>query len=174
METEMPLSRRATLLGLAGLPMLALPRRASAAATVREITWEDLIPPGVPYSEIVGEGAYDEANDTWLPVFDDNARAYNRALDGVRVKLPGYVIPLEQSSAGIREFIYAPYAGACIHVPPPPPNQLVFVTSPDPWEDPDGFGAVWVTGVLRIAELDTNLARIGYEMTAETIEIYEF
>lgn len=153
--------------------MLGLPRRAAAAATPHEIAWEDLIEPGVAYSEIVAEGAYDEQADTWLPVFDANARSYNSSLDGERVKLPGYVIPPEQSSAGSTEFIFAPHAGACIHVPPPPPDQLVSVTASDGWTDPDGFGAVWVTGVLRIAELDTNLAQIGYAMTAEAIEIYE-
>lgn len=163
-------SRRTVLVGLATVP--ALPRMA-LAAPVREIAWEDLIPPGTPYSEIVGEGDYNEVDDTWLPVFDENARRYNEALDGVLVKLPGFVIPLRQTAEGVTEFLYAPYAGACIHVPPPPPNQIVLVESPEPWLDGDGFGAVWVTGVLRIAELDTNLALIGYQMTAERIEIYE-
>ena len=156
-----------------GLAAAAGAPRAALAAAPRAIGWEDLIPPGVPYAEIVGEGAMDEAADTWLPAFDANARRYNAALDGVRVRLPGFVVPLEQTAAGVTEFIYSPYAGACIHVPPPPPNQIVLVDSPDPWLDPDGYGAVWVTGVLEIAELETNLAVIGYRMTAERIEIYE-
>ena len=49
----MKMNRRHSIaLGLAGL---SFPRALSAAET-RELMWEDLIPPGVPYAEIIGEG----------------------------------------------------------------------------------------------------------------------
>ena len=65
--------RQLVALGLLGL---SVPRFAQAA-TPREITWDDLIPPGVPYAEIIGEGELDEKNDTWRPIFDANATKLN-------------------------------------------------------------------------------------------------
>jgi hypothetical protein len=57
------------------LASAALPR-ATFASTATEITWDDLIPPGVPYSEIIGEGEMDERNDVWRPIFDTNATKF--------------------------------------------------------------------------------------------------
>ncbi|WP_424926790.1 DUF3299 domain-containing protein [Amaricoccus tamworthensis] len=142
--------------------------------TYREITWEDLIPPGVPYSEIIGEGEIDQVNDTWAPIFDANATKLNPELDGADVKLPGYIVPLDMGSDGVTSFILVPYVGACIHVPPPPPNQLVFVTTEDPWPSDSLWDAVWVLGRMSAQLNSTELAETGYEISANEIEIYEW
>ena len=136
---------RRSVLALAAAS-LAFPRAALAA---REIGWEDLIPPGVAYSEIIGEGEMDEFNDTWNPIFDANATKLNEALDGEEVRMPGYIVPLELSAAGVTTFLLVPYVGACIHVPPPPANQLVLVTTQRPWPSESLWDAVWVTGRMR-------------------------
>ncbi len=162
---------RRGLLGALGAAALSGP---AAARTPREIGWNDLIPAGVPYAEIVGEGIYDEQADIWLPVFDENARRFVTSLNGVRVRMPGYMLPLETGGRGVTEFILVPYAGACIHVPPPPPNQLVFVTTERPWPAQTMFEPVWVTGAIRVNPISTNLAEIGYDMRAEEIERYEW
>lgn len=150
-----------------------LPLRAQAAP-FREITWDDLIPPGVPYSEIVGEGEKDEQNDIWNPIFDENATKLNTALDGVSVKLPGYIIPLDTGAEGVTSFVLVPYVGACIHVPPPPPNQLVFVTTATPWPSDSLWDAIWVYGRLSARLQSTEIAETGYQIAAENIEIYEW
>lgn len=150
-----------------------LPNRA-AASPFKEIKWDDLIPPGVPYSEIIGEGEIDEQNDTWSPVFDENATKLNTALDGVSVKLPGYIIPLDTGAQGVTSFVLVPYVGACIHVPPPPPNQLVFVTTQTPWPSDKLWDAIWVFGRLSAKLQSTEIAEIGYQIAAENIEIYEW
>lgn len=142
------------------------------ASSPREIGWEDLIPEGVPYSEIIGEGDLDEINDTWSPIFDANATKLNEELDGALVRLPGFILPLEMGAEGVTEFMLVPYIGACIHVPPPPPNQLVTVTSETPWPGDQFWDAVWVEGLMR-TEIQTNeLAQTGYAMSASHIEIY--
>lgn len=164
-------TRRAALLGLASLPLAQWPARASAAP-YDQITWDDLIPPGVPYSEIVGEGIYDEQNDIWLPIFDENSHKFTESLDGKRIKMPGYMLPLETGGRGVTEFILTPYVGACIHVPPPPANQLVFVTSKRPWPSEQLFEAIWVTGTIRVNPISTTLAEIGYDLTADEIEVF--
>lgn len=140
----------------------------------QEIMWEDLIPPGVPYSEIIAEGEMDEVNDTWKPVFDENATKVNTALDGASVKLPGYIIPLEMGANGVTTFILVPYVGACIHVPPPPPNQLVFVSTQTPWPSDNLWDAVWVSGQLTARMQSTEIAEIGYHIVADKVEIYEW
>lgn len=165
----MQTSRRAFLLGLAVSPSWMAGARAGP---VREIGWNELLPPGVPYSEIIGEGDLDERNDTWLPAFDRNAMKFNEALDGARIRIPGFVLPLETDGTGVTEFILTPYVGACIHVPPPPPNQLVFATMKTPWRADAMWEPVWVTGVIRVNPIRTNLAEIGYELEVGEIETY--
>jgi hypothetical protein len=46
----------------------------------------------------------------------------NPAVEGMKARLPGYVVPLDTQPAGIKEFLLVPYFGACIHSPPPPAN----------------------------------------------------
>ncbi|SFB77096.1 DUF3299 domain-containing protein [Tropicimonas isoalkanivorans] len=171
MTRSILLSRRSVLLlGTAGL---VLPSRARAAP-FREITWEDLIPPGVPYSEIIGEGELDQENDTWNPIFDENATKLNTGLEGETVKLPGYIIPLDVGADGVTSFVLVPYVGACIHVPPPPPNQLVFVTTQVPWPSDALWDAVWVSGRISTGLQSTEVAEIGYQIAAEKIELYQW
>lgn len=166
-----PLSRRhAALLGLSAA---ALPG-AAFGVTPREITWDDLIPPGVPYGQIIGEGELDEINDTWRPIFDANATRLNEALDGVHVRLPGYIVPLDFSARGTKEFILVPYVGACIHIPPPPPNQLVLVQVAERWPMERMWDAVWVEGQLRTQLAITDIADTGYAMTADHMELYQW
>lgn len=163
------LTRRAACgLGLAGLaaPQVAL------GATHREITWDDLVPPGVPFAEIIGEGDLDEAADTWRPIFDENAYKMNPALDGADIKMPGYIIPLETTGDGVTHFILVPYIGACIHVPPPPANQLVLVSSTKPWPVDDLWDAVWVYGKMSIALQSLELGDTGYALQADNVELY--
>ncbi|WP_299407209.1 DUF3299 domain-containing protein [uncultured Roseobacter sp.] len=167
----MELSRRhllTTALGFATLP------NAGLANTPKLVGWDDLIPPGVPYSEIIGEGEIDMVRDTWLPEFDENATKLNPVLDGAYIKMPGYVLPIDMSTAGVTSFIMVPYVGACVHVPPPPANQLVFVDSEKPWPSDQLWDPVWVTGIMKHELQSTTLAHIGYAMTAEKIEVYEW
>lgn len=149
----------------------ALPRVASANAAT-EITWDDLIPPGVPYSEIVSEGVMDERNDIWRPIFDANATKLNPALDGAYIKMPGFIIPIDLTASGVSSFVLVPYVGACIHTPPPPPNQLVFVTTITPWPSDNLWDAVWVTGRMQHELQTTEVADTGYVLEAEFMEAY--
>lgn len=161
-------SRRAFL----ALAAAALVPGRALANPFREITWDDLIPQGVPYGEIIGDGQIDEENDIWLPQFDENASKVNTQLDGETVKLPGYIIPFDVGSDGVTSFMLVPYVGACIHTPPPPPNQLVFVTSKTPWPTESLWDAVWVSGRLSAKAMTTEIADVGYQLTAEKIEVY--
>lgn len=165
----MLLSRRQLI--ATALASTALPR-ASFAQKAVEIMWEDLLPPGLPYSEIIGEGELDELNDTWRPIFDENATKLNPKYDGAYIKMPGFIIPIELSTKGVTSFVLVPYLGACIHTPPPPSNQLVFVTTKTPWPSDDLWDAVWVTGQIKHELQSTEVADTGYVLEADAMEVY--
>nr|WP_143595889.1 DUF3299 domain-containing protein [Tropicibacter naphthalenivorans] len=155
------------------VPAALAPKRVEAAG-VREITWDDLIPPGTAYGEIIGPGQKDEVNDTWIPEFDANGRKLNTALDGASIKMPGYIIPFDTTAEGVTSFMLVPYQGACIHVPPPPPNQLVFVRTQTPWPSESMWDAVWVTGLMSAKPMSTEIGDVGYQIAADEIELYDW
>ena len=105
------------------------------------------------------------------------------ALNGQQVRIPGYFLPLEQSATKVTEFLLVPYIGACIHVPPPPPNQIVHVKTPQKkgYSSKNLYSPVWVTGVITAKSMvkDLYLAdgsagiNIGYTMQAKRIEPYK-
>ena len=165
----MRLSRRHMITTVAACA--ALPR-AARAITAREITWEELIPPGVPYSEIIGEGEMDEMNDFWRPIFDENATKLNPELDGAYIRMPGFVLPLEFDATSVTTFVLVPFLGACLHIPPPPANQLVFVTPKTPWPNNELWEPVWVTGEMTHELQSTEVAEVGYALTADAMETY--
>lgn len=131
-------------------------------------------PPGVPYSQIIGEGEMDARADRWLPEFDEHATKLNKALNGAYIKMPGYMLPIDMSTAGVTSFLMVPYVGACLHTPPPPANQLVYVESKRPWPSDQLWDPVWVTGRIKHELQSTSIADIGYSMTADKIETYEW
>jgi hypothetical protein len=74
-----------------------------------------------------------------------------KKLDGKFVKVPGFIVPLEDYEEEAAEFLLVPYFGACVHTPPPPPNQLVYVKMVDKKKLKVGlWDAVWMYGTLRV------------------------
>ena len=165
------LSRRHALL-LSGAGLLLPVMRATAQEALR-VRWTDLIPEGVAYGQIIARGEVDTDADIWIPVFDENGSVLRTDLDGQTISLAGYVIPLEVTSAGTTSFVLVPFIGACIHVPPPPPNQLVFVNTATPWPSDKLWEAVLVTGTLTASVQRTEIAEVGYEIAATVIEKYQ-
>ena len=106
-----------------------------------------------------------------------------KELNGQKVRIPGYLLPLEVSATKVTEFLLVPYVGACIHVPPPPPNQIVHVKiiHKEGYTSKGLFDPVWVTGVISVQSLVKDLflvdgtagVEIGYSMQAGKIEPYD-
>jgi hypothetical protein len=161
------------------LPSGARPA-APASGAVRTIDWDALIPPGWdPMKDLKGldfstlsdadpraAAALSKLREVW-----DQAPV-NAALAGQRVRLPGYIVPLEETRAGLKEFLLVPYFGACIHTPPPPANQIVHVL---PRVAAPGFRSmdtVWVTGVMTVVRTDSYMGVAGYRLEAEQVTAY--
>jgi uncharacterized protein len=86
-------------------------------------------------------------------------------LDGRVVRIPGFAVPLEDYAEEFAEFLVVPWAGACIHTPPPPPNQMVYARmtggrkAKTPWWDP-----VWVEGTLHVIPTMSPYGAVGYQL----------
>ena len=111
----------------------------------------------------------------------ERGRAVNPLLNGQNVRLPGYLLPLEFSGKQVSEFLLVPWVGACIHTPPPPPNQIVHVKPEKPVEMSGMFAPVWVTGQMTTAAIKKSLSLVdgsadidvGYSLRASRVEPYK-
>ena len=92
-------------------------------------------------------------------------------LDGKQVKIPGFMVPLEDNERKVTEFLLVPSPQACIHVPPPPPNQMVYVVMKKGVEAAIG-APIWVYGELKISTKRSKYGEVSFELTGEDIEPY--
>lgn len=99
--------------------------------------------------------------DAFRMAIEEIDNTLNESLDGTVVRIPGYLLPLDFEGLGVREFLLVPYVGACIHVPPPPQNQIVHVDLEEPFLTDSLFTPVWVTG------------RITAERSAPTLSLVD-
>jgi len=167
------LTRRGTLAALTAA-LTGLGRAAQAATDVIDLQWGDLIPNAdedfkrdMTTMGIVQHGTLASG------FFQPQASGVTTEFDGKTVRIPGFIVPVEYGAEGVTAFILVPYVGACIHVPPPPPNQLVYVTSETPYPARGLFEPVWVVGSFGTAGTSTELANIGYAMDADRIDPYQ-
>lgn len=142
----------------------------------RTIEWDELIPaeerdkPFIPEQQVT-------------PLFDDESgpaavqsgsSAVNKKLDGQLVRIPGYVVPVEVVDKRlVKTFLLVPYFGACIHVPPPPPNQMIFVEAATAFPLSSMYDPVWVAGKITTQGATTGMADTSYSLKSMSIEKYE-
>lgn len=152
------------------------------AAEPRELTWSELVPPDAPPQPAQQMPMHDltQLADALAAESGPAARQQSpaapvvKALDGRQIRLPGYIVPLDVTEEGrVTEFLFVPYFGACIHVPPPPSNQIVHVTSELGVLMDALYQPFWIEGPLRTEQVSSELAEAGYRMAAEKIYPYE-
>ena len=157
---------------------LALPL---AAADVRELTWSELIPPDAP-PQVIDPAPIHDLSQLADALAESGPAAMQQSpaapvvkeLNGQQVKLPGYIVPLDVTDEGrVVEFLLVPYFGACIHVPPPPSNQIVHVKSELGVKLDELYQPYWVEGPLQVKASSSELADAGYQMDADKIYVYE-
>lgn len=155
-----------------------------ASRGVREIGWEELMPEGE--EERIAEMYQEQMAALYssAPIAEGSAGdmmvqigTYNTVdeLNEVRVRIPGYTVPFEYGSdAEIGEFLLVPYYGACIHSPPPPPNQTIYVSTETPIKLRDLAQAVWIEGTMQTETQVTDLANAAYTIKLENISVYDY
>ncbi|MGR3614452.1 MAG: DUF3299 domain-containing protein [Paracoccaceae bacterium] len=155
---------------LAGTAAFSLVPAALVAGDIVELDWNDLLPEGtakVPHA-LRGVVQHGDTLASQQPTSSGIREDWN----GKTVQIPGFVVPIEYDGIGVTSFILVPYVGACVHVPPPPSNQLVLVSTKRPYELGGLFEAVMVTGEFGTAETSTELADIGYTLAATKVKPY--
>jgi hypothetical protein len=111
--------------------------------------------------------ALTKLRETW------NNSPIEPSMDGARIRIPGFIVPLEVAHHQITEFLLVPYFGACIHVPPPPSNQIIHVFPTKPLKKGlQSMDAVWVSGELKTLPSNTDMGSASYRMKADIVVFY--
>lgn len=178
---------------LAFLTIVSSALANSATAEYEVIEWTDLMPAADlrALEAMPATSVHDESGPTLeeqitrqieQAVDEEQNRAYLDALksekvrpewNGKAVKVPGFIVPLEfDDNQVVTEFFLVPYFGACIHVPPPPPNQIIHVTSKKGFKLDELYTPFWIYGTLKLARVSNEMATSVYAMQADKVEIY--
>lgn len=150
------------------VPQLAMAQEESDVLT---LDWIDLIP----------ESERNQFDAMGMPEIDHSGGVMEQSkvgtvrqeLNGSQVKIPGFVIPLEGDEDSVTEFLLVPYFGACIHVPPPPPNQIIYVKFKEGAPVHRLWDVIYVVGTLKTETIDSELAQTGYLIEGVDIEDYD-
>ncbi|WP_290703134.1 DUF3299 domain-containing protein [Amphritea sp.] len=149
--------------------------------TVEEIDW-DILMPADYYPETIFDTSQFSSLDDYDPMAEIKLEAMMEALssapvvqemDGRMIRIPGFVVPLVEEGLKVTEFFLVPYFGACIHVPPPPSNQMLYVTFEPGTNVENLYDAIWITGKLSVDRVSNDLGAAGYKVEAFKIEPYE-
>jgi uncharacterized protein len=161
-------------------PAPAAKAPAAKPAPFKTITWDELVPKDWdPMAAFKGmdmnllQDGDPRANEMMKKLREvwDNAPT-NPALVGQAVRIPGFVVPLEETKDGVKEFLLVPYFGACIHSPPPPANQIIHVLPKSPAKSVKSMDAVWITGTLATLKTDSYMGASSYRIEATGVEPY--
>ena len=148
--------------------------------TVEKLEWDSLMPPDYRPDLLFDSSQMSELDD-YDPLAKSKLKAMMEALssapvveamDGKMVRIPGFVVPLVEEGLKVSEFFLVPYFGACIHVPPPPSNQMLHVTFEPGTNVENLYDAIWVVGKLSVVTTAHELGTAGYKLEAFQIEPY--
>ncbi|MBG5168512.1 DUF3299 domain-containing protein [Pseudomonas aeruginosa] len=172
----------------ARLLLLALLSSPLVHAELPETDWLELMPPAdrkaleempdIVHDTPEAAGPFTskgglKQSDRKMPAVMYSAKTV-ASLDGKAIRLGGYPVPLENDAKGrVTEFFLVPYPGACIHVPPPPPNQIVLVRYPQGLKLTDIYTPLWVSGTLKIEQVSNDLADAAYAIDKARVKVVE-
>lgn len=161
---------------------------ATARAELAETDWLQLLPasdrqalenlPEISHDTAEGAGVFSnkgglKQQDKDLPAVMYSSKTV-ATMGGKKIRIGGYPVPLESNAKGASTlFFLVPYPGACIHVPPPPPNQLILVRYPKGMALDDIYAPIWVSGALKVEAVSTDLADAAYALDASAVRLVE-
>lgn len=135
---------------------------AATAEAARELVWQELIPPGWQASQPDLSRFFHDPSEPAAP--QDRSAPIVTALHDTPVSIRGFVVPLEWEEDAISEFLFVPWFGACLHYPPPPPNQVIRVHMDRSLPEVEMFHPQILSGRLLAERSDSDLALAGYQM----------
>ena len=176
--------------------LVLLTANSALQAETREITWKDLAPPkevgtemvvnkgsdikGMPDISDLGEVKDPKADlaafledMNFMKKLQRKGGYLNSKLDGKKISLDGYATPLAFDGDMVTELLFVPYKGACIHVPPPPANQIIYVKSVTGLAMDDLYFPMTIIGVLHANSVSTLMAEVGYTMKKAIIKPFK-
>ena len=156
------------------------------------VEWVDLIPPEVleillnppAYISEIEDGSPEDQITSQISnaTLEEEEDVYQRALastdvntelDGQSVRIPGFVVPLEFDEAQtISQFFLVPYFGACLHMPPPPPNQIILVDAPAGVQMAALYEPFWIEGQISTTVSENDMAKSAYSMQLHRLTPY--
>lgn len=166
--------------------LMALPLQADEP---KEFTWDELMPEDytLSLSDLIGDSDFDPYSFDMIDDFSPEAERMmdnmlqvlasapvRGELDGMMISIPGFVVPLEAEQSKVFRFFLVPYFGACIHVPPPPSNQIIDVHFEPGTEVEYLWDAVWITGRLTTVTYSHDMGTAGYRLEAFQITPFDW
>ncbi len=172
--------------------LLALNCSFAAEAQYNTIEWIDLLPPD-DLEALLNPPEYLTEIEDGSPEDSIQSRLKNKAntnvndryqqalrsekivttMDGKKIRIPGFIVPLEfENEEMVIQFFFVPFFGACLHLPPPPPNQIILVNFPKGVPLKSLYTPFWISGELQTSLVEKDMATAAYSMTMDLYEVY--
>ncbi len=143
----------------------------AAESTPRELDWLELMPKDEVDALMEAPTV---AHDGMFKAEQTGSFEVIKELDGSQVRIAGYIVPVEVDSDNqMSEFFIVPYFGACIHVPPPPPNQIILARLAKPIPVTEIYDAYWIEGTLNVETIKNDIAASAYTLSARKVTLWE-
>jgi hypothetical protein len=158
---------------------------AAPASVYRETQWQELVPeswhPEKIFKGLELDGlSDDDADQRVVKAYEAFMAEWAKApadekMDGQRIKIPGFIAPLDwENDTELKEFLLVPYFGACIHLPPPPANQIIYVKMEKSLKGVRSMDAIWAYGTIFLEKNDSgSMGASGYGMRLDKTEPYQ-
>lgn len=169
------------------------PAVSADAQSYEDIDWTELMPAEdlsallnrPAFLDDIADGSAQDSLDSFQQrqLEDEQAQQYQAALsstrviqgfDGKAIRIPGFIVPLEQNEdKEVTRFFIVPYFGACLHMPPPPPNQILYVESEQGITLENLYDPYWFEGVVSIEQKVDAMGTSAYSLSLDNYALYE-
>ncbi|GAB2906545.1 DUF3299 domain-containing protein [Rheinheimera gaetbuli] len=159
------------------------------ASEVKTIEWTDLMPEEelkmlLQMPEVQHDYSQPSPFDDNYQGDDPAAQQWQQILtsakvreefNNTKVRVPGFIVPLEfDAEQNVTSFFLVPYFGACIHVPPPPPNQIIYMHGAKNLKADMIYSPFWISGTLKTETMTHDLGQAAYSMAVDSVEEYTY
>lgn len=178
---------------IAALLVLFSTLNPTQAANYEEIDWVALMPEDdlsallnrPEFLNDIADGSAADSVDDFASkqLEDEQAQRYQQTLvstrvieafDGKAIRIPGFIVPLEQNDEQkATAFFVVPYFGACLHMPPPPPNQILYVEYKEGIAVENLYDPYWFEGTVKIDNHESALGTSAYSLVLDSFALYE-